>query len=111
MHLVGQHSNPSELLEAVLGWVPDGSPTRRREPIAGLLETKRLGNGVVQRAVVRGFAVGGRTMDISEAQRAAEAVLGGAVPPDTGNNFVSTRAPGPAPRFERVAHGRYRLAG
>lgn len=53
MHLVGQHSNPSELLEAVLGWVPDASGGARRELTAALTATKRLGNGVVKRALIK----------------------------------------------------------
>jgi hypothetical protein len=83
----------------------------KRDPVKEPPATKRLGNGVVQRALVRGFAVSTRTMDISEAQRAVETVLGGPMSRDSVNSCLSTGARGPAPRFERVAHGRYRLVG
>jgi hypothetical protein len=109
MHLVGQHSNPSEPLEAVLGWVPDASRTRRSEPIAALPGTKRLGNGVVQRALIKALAVAGGPIGVCEAQTAVEALLGHGVSRDSVNSCLSTGARGLQPSFQRVAPGRYRL--
>ena len=107
MHLVGQLSNPSEPLEAVLGWVPDGSATRKREPLGPLHATKRLGNGVVQKALLKAVTSAGRPMGVREAQVVVEALLGIAFPA-----ILSTAAFRPPPRgvppsFERVAPGRY----
>jgi hypothetical protein len=109
MHLVGQHSNPSELLEAVLGWVPDAAGRPRREPVAALPKAKRLGNGVVQRALIKALAVAGRPMGVCEAQTAVEALLGHGVSRDSVNSCLSTGARGARPRLQRVAPGRYRL--
>ncbi len=109
MHLVGQHSNPSELLEAVLGWVPDAAGRPRREPVAALPRAKRLGNGVVQRALIEALAVAGRPMGVCEAQTAVEALLGHGVSRDSVNSCLSTGACGVQPCFRRVAPGRYLL--
>jgi hypothetical protein len=109
MHLVGQLSNPSEPLEAVLGWVPDGSATRKWEPLGPLHATKRLGNGVVQRALLKAVASAGRPMGVREAQVAVEALLGHSVSRNSVNSCVSTGARGVPPSFERVAPGRYRM--
>jgi len=110
MHLVGQHSNPSEFLEVVLGWVPDAPGRSRREPVAALSRAKRLGNGVVQRGLIKALTVSDRSMGVSEAQAAVEALLGHCVSRDSVNSCLSTGARGARPRFERVTPGRYRLA-
>ena len=109
MHLVGQLSDPSEPLEAVLGWVPDGSATRKREPLGPLHATKRLGNGVVQRALLKAVTSAGRPMGVREAQVAVEALLGHSVSRKSVNSCLSTGARGVPPSFERVAPGRYRM--
>ncbi len=80
MHLVGQHSNPSEPLEVVLGWAPDASGGARRELTAALAATKRLGNGVVKRALIKALAVSDRPMGVCEAQVAVEALLPSSFP-------------------------------
>jgi hypothetical protein len=95
---------------AVLGWVPDASRTRRTEPVAALPETKRLGNGVVQRGLIKALSVSNRPMGVCEAQAAVEALLGHCVSRDSVNSCLSTGARGVRPRFERVTPGRYRLA-
>ncbi len=112
MHLVGQHSNPSELLEAVLGWVPDGASGRGSRSIATLPEAERLGNGVVQRAVVGVLADADAAAPLSmlDLHRAVEERLGQPVSKDSVNSCLSTGARGAQPRFARVAPGRYRLA-
>jgi hypothetical protein len=72
--------------------------------------TKRLGNGVVQRALVTALAVSDGPMGVCEAQAAVEALLGHCVSRDSVNSCLSTGARGVRPRFERVAPGRYQLA-
>ncbi len=109
MHLVGQHSNPCEPLEAVPGWVPDASGGARRELTAALAAKKRLGNGVVKRALIKALAVSDRPMGVCEAQVAVEALLGRPVSHDSVNSCLATGARGVRPSFERVAPGRYRL--
>lgn len=76
MRLVGQLSNPSALLEAVLGWAPDAADRRRRAPVAALPTARRLGDGVVLRALIKALAVAGRPIGVCEAQTAVEALLG-----------------------------------
>jgi hypothetical protein len=73
-------------------------------------EGKRLGNGVVQRGLIKALAVSGRPMGVCEAQAAVEALLGHCVSRDSVNSCLLTGARGVRPRFERVAPGRYRLA-
>jgi hypothetical protein len=109
MHLVGQHSNPSELLQAVLGWVPEASSVRGREPVAALPTAKRLGNGVVQRAVINALAVDDRPMSVSEVWTAVEGLLGHSVSKDSVSSCLSTGARRGEPRFERLARGLYRI--
>jgi hypothetical protein len=66
------YSNPPEPPEAVLRRPREGSSTRQRAPNVVLPEVKRLGNGVVHRAVVRALEAD-RAMDAGEAQTALEA--------------------------------------
>jgi hypothetical protein len=109
MHLSGHYSNPSEPLGTVLGWVAEDARTRRRRPIALAPSSKRLENGVIQRAVVRVLAGAGRTLSIAELHRGVEQCLRQMVSKDSVNSCVSTGSRGAQPRFERVAPGRYRL--
>jgi hypothetical protein len=108
MHLVGQLSNPSAALRAVFGALPDGpiKATVRPEP---QLDVGRLGNGVVQRAVVKVLASAQRPLTVLEAQAAVVDLLGHPVSKGSINCCLSTGALGNEPRFERVARGRYRL--
>jgi len=53
VHLSGHYSNPPEALETVLQSALEVSSTRQRVSTAALAKAKRLGNGVVQRAVIR----------------------------------------------------------
>jgi hypothetical protein len=109
MHLVGRLSNPCVVLEAVLVRVPDAPGRAQRELVAAPPKARRLGNGVVQRAVIRALAVAGRPMDVCEAQTAVEALLGHGVSRDSVNSCLSTGACRVQPCFRRVAPGRYRL--
>jgi len=109
MHLSGHYSNPPEALETVLRSALEGSPTRRRVSTAVLPEAKRLGNSVVQRAVIRALAEADRAMDVGEAHVAVEALLGRSVSRDSVNSCLSTGARGARPDFQRVGPGRYQL--
>ena len=109
MHLVGRFSNPCVVSEAVLVRVPNAPGRAQREPVAALPKAKRLGNGVVQRALVKALAVAPRPMGVREAQTAVEAALGHRVSRDTVNSCLSTGARGVRPCFRRVAPGCYRL--
>jgi hypothetical protein len=71
---------------------------------------KRLGNGVVLRAVVEVMAIQERPMAVAEVHAAVECCLGHGVSPESVNSCLSTGARGPAPRFRRVACGRYMIA-
>jgi hypothetical protein len=83
--------------------------TPRWEWLGPLHATKRLGNGVLQRAIVKALAAAGRPMGVGEAQVAVEALLGHGVSRDSLNSCLSTGARGELPSFERVAPDRYQL--
>jgi hypothetical protein len=109
MHLVGQLSNPPNgSVKTVLEAYPEGLSQRSR-PTSVSLRTKRLGNGVVHRALIKALAVAGRPMGVCEAQAAVEALLGHGVSRDSVNSCLSTGACRVQPFFWRVAPGRYRL--
>ncbi len=111
MHLVGQLSNPSGPLATVLD--ATGSELRRpaglERPIAAEPPSRRLGNGVVQRAVVKVLAAAQRPLNVLEAQAAVVDLLGHPVRKGSINCCLSTGVLGDEPRFERVARGCYRL--
>jgi hypothetical protein len=69
----------------------------------------RLGNGVVQAAVVKVLAAADCPMHLPEVRTAVDALLGRSVSKDSINCCLSTGARGKEPRFERVAPGCYRL--
>ena len=108
MHLSGHYSNPPEAFEAVLGALRERASWRRGPAISPSL--RRLGNGVVLRAVVDVMASQERPMALSEVHAAVECCLGHPVSPESVNSCLSTGARGSAPRFRRVARGRYVIA-
>jgi hypothetical protein len=71
--------------------------------------TGRLGNGVVQRAVVKVLAAEGGPMRGAEIHRAVERLLGRPVSKDSVSWCLRTGARGKEPRFQRVSYGTYRL--
>jgi hypothetical protein len=112
MHLVGQLSNPSAPLAAVLEAVAVVRPGPRElresvvvEPVSG-----RLGNGVVQRAVVKVLEVARRPMCGQEVRLAVEDLLGHPVSEHSISWCLAAGARRRKPLFERVARGRYTLA-
>jgi hypothetical protein len=79
-------------------------------PVVALPKMKRLGNGVVQRAVTRVLAVAGHALSVADVQGVVEERLGQPVSKDSVNSCLSTGARGAKPRFERMAPGCYRLS-
>jgi hypothetical protein len=110
MHLRGHDSNHDMLLGAVLEWAPEGTSTRRRRPIAAVPKTKRLGNCVVQRAVVQILAGADCVLSVADVHAAVEARLGQRVSEDSVRSCLSAGARGAEPRFRRIAPGRNGLA-
>jgi hypothetical protein len=96
MHLVGQLSNPSGPLEAVFAALSDEpiKATARPEP---QLDVGRLGNGVVQRAVVKVLTSAQRPLTVLEIQAAVIDLLGHPVSKGSINCCLSTGALGDEP--------------
>jgi hypothetical protein len=111
MHLVGQLSNPSAILAAALeasGVVPR-RPVGPQGMIAVGQAPARLGNGVVQRAVIKVLAAAQQPMRATEVHAAAEELLGHPVSKDSISWCLAAGAREKEQRFERVARGCYRL--
>jgi hypothetical protein len=96
------------VLAAFPGGIPEQSGSCGREVEAP--SSLWLGNGVIQRAVIKAFVAAGSPMGVSEAQVAVEALLGRPVSRDSVNSCLSTGARGGEPRFRRITRGRYELA-
>jgi hypothetical protein len=108
MHLVGQLSNPSAALREVFE-APSDEPTKATARPEPQLDVRRLGNGAVQRAVVKVLASAQRPLTVLEAQAAVVDLLGHPVSKGSINCCLSTGALGNKSRFERIARGCYRL--
>lgn len=112
MDLVGQLSNPPAPLRAIFEALPDGPVVRKAgSPARVAPEPKilKLGNGVVQAAVVKVLAVAGRPMRLAEVQTAVDALLGQPVSKDSINSCLFRGVRGKKPLFGRVGRGCYRL--
>ena len=108
MQLVGQLSNPSPSLVSVF----DAPADRRQSPhLVVLQEPRRLGNGVVQRAVVKALSEAGGAMRLSDIHGAVERLVGQRVSIESVSWCLRTDANGGALQFERVERGIYRLSG
>jgi len=112
MHLSGHYSNQSSAFTGILEAFPGGHSEQlgRSRPVAEAPRPLRLGNGVVQRAVIKTLVEAGRPMDVGEVHRAVEQLVGRPVSLDLVSSCLSTGARAAPPRFERVARGRYELA-
>ncbi len=109
MRLVGQLSNPSGPLKTVFKALPD-EPIKlsaTHEPPSA--SSGRLGNGVVQRAVVKVLASAGGSMRGAEIHQAVEHLLGHLVSKDSVSWCLAAGVQGTRPHFERVSYGVYRL--
>lgn len=111
MHLVGQLSNPSGPLKAVLevAAVVRPGPSELRESVVVEPASGRLGNGVVQRAVVKVLVAARRPMRAPEVHAVVEDLLGRPVSKDSISWCLAAGARGKEQRFDRVARGCYRL--
>ncbi|HME03528.1 MAG TPA: hypothetical protein VKG38_10920 [Solirubrobacteraceae bacterium] len=111
MHLSGHYSNHSPAFTGVLDAFPGGiaEQSRRSQLASEASRTVRLGNGVVQRAVIKASVEADGPMDVGEAHSMVERLLGHPVSRDSVNSCLSTGARGALPNFQRVEPGRYRL--
>jgi hypothetical protein len=111
MHLVGQLSNPSAALVAV--FEAAGGALRRpaglQRPIAVEPASRRLGNGVVQRAVVQVIAAANGPMRGADVHQAVERLLGRPVSKNSVSWSLAADARSEEPRFERTTRGHYQL--
>jgi hypothetical protein len=110
MQLLGRFTNPSAPLAAVFEALPDDpiEPTTLPEPE---LPTGRLGNGEVQRAVVKALGEADRPMRGPDIHAVVERLLGHPISKNSVGWCLAAGAKGKAPRFERVSLGTYRLKG
>jgi hypothetical protein len=70
---------------------------------------KRLGNGVVKRAVVKVLASAEQPMRLAAVRAAVEQLLGQAISDESVSWCLRMGTRGNEPLFERVAYGCYRL--
>jgi hypothetical protein len=109
MHLLGHYFNhPSSPPQAIFDALPDEplEPTERPEPPP---ETGRLGNGVVQRAVVKVLAAADGPSRAADIHLAVERLLGRVVSKESVSCALHRGIRGSTPRFERVSVGYYRF--
>ena len=109
MHLLGRLSNPSAPLMAVFEALPD-EPIEPRQHPAPQVPVGRLGNGEVQRAVVKVLAAAKRPMRTADVHRGVEDLLSIPVSRDSVNSCLSTKARGEHPAFVRTEPAVYWLA-
>jgi hypothetical protein len=86
------------VLDAIPGGIPEQIGRSRPRPEAP--RPLRLGNGVVQRAMIKALVDADRPMDVGEAHRAVEELLGYPVSRDSVNSCLSTGAPCGAAPFQ-----------
>jgi hypothetical protein len=111
MHLVGQLSNPSGPLATVLE-AAGGTlrrPTGLQRPIAVEPASRRLGNGVVQRAVVKVLAAASGPMRGADMHQAVERLLWRPVSKNSVSWSLAADARSKEPRFECTTKGHYQL--
>jgi hypothetical protein len=71
--------------------------------------TRRLGNGEVQRAVIKVLAAADQPMCLADLHPAVERLVGCAVSPNSVSWYLAAGARAKEPCFERPARGYYRL--
>jgi hypothetical protein len=108
MRLVGQLSSSLPRLQRVLD-LPDTPRARPRAPAPPERGSRRLGNGVVQRAVVKVLATADRPLSLADVRPAVEGLLGHSVSEYSVSCCLAAGARASQPCFERVARGHYRL--
>jgi hypothetical protein len=112
VRLIGQLSNPVSSLSAFFEALEQGRngleprSSRSKSPAQ---THNRLGNGEVQRAVVKVLAAACRPMRVAEVHQAVEDLLSLSVSIDSVNSCLSTKARGEDPMFVRTELGVYKL--
>jgi len=109
MRLVGQLSNPSAALAAVFEALSDEPIKATARPQPQLEVGRRLGNGVVQRAVIKVLAAAGLPMRPAEVHASVERLLGHRVSKNSVSWCLAAGARSEKHRFVRTAPGRYQL--
>jgi hypothetical protein len=111
MHILEHLANPPAPLKAVFEALPDEpvEPTVGHERIGNTPASGRLGNGVVQRAVIQVLADAGRPMRTGEVRAGVARLLGHPVAKESVSWSLRTGSRGKTPRFEYVAYATYRL--
>jgi hypothetical protein len=111
MRLVGQLSNPSSSLERVLEGASTAQPaSMSRESCSPLVPApRRLGNGAVQRAVVKVLATADAPMRRAAIHAAVERQLGHPLSKESVNWCLCSGSRGTESRFQRAAYGFYQL--
>ncbi len=107
MHLLGQLSNPSAPLETVVDVLPDEALEPIEHP-APEPETGRLGNGVVQRAVVKVLA-DGKPQKLAKIRQGVEELIGEPVSIDSVSWCLRTGSRKETPTFVQPTRGHYQL--
>jgi hypothetical protein len=113
VHLLGHLTNPSSSLQAIFNALPDEplTPTAgSHRPVVVALAAGRLGNGVVQRAVVKVLTAADEPMRLRNIHEAVGKMLGRSVSYASVEWCLRMGIKGEVPRFERVQPGSYRLA-
>jgi hypothetical protein len=110
MHLVGvgQLSNPSQGLQSILDLSENRVKPRPSQPQWQPAQ-RRLGNGVVQRAVMQVLGDADGPMRTGEVQAGVERLLGHPVAKESVSWSLRTGSRGAKPRFECVGYATYRL--
>jgi hypothetical protein len=109
VRLLGHFSNLSSSLQAIFNALPDEPILLAGQPSVAPEPAGRLGNGVVQRAVVKVLAESDGPMRLSAVCAAVEAMLGQVVSKESVSWCLRTGCGGDEPRFERASYGCYRL--
>jgi hypothetical protein len=110
MQLVGQLSNLSPTVERVLAAFPDGAPLKRRSrAVTTPLPSKRHGNRVVERAVVRALA-DKTPQKLADIRSAAERLIGQPVSIESVSWCLRMGSRKESPLFVRSTRGYYQLA-
>lgn len=109
MHLLGHYFNhPSSPLQAIFDALPD-EPLEPIERPVSQPARGRLGNGEVQRAVLKVLAAADQPMRLRDIHAAVEGWLGRAVSKESVSWCMRMSRDGAGVRIERVAYGSYRL--
>jgi hypothetical protein len=112
MQLIGQLQNLPPRLQVVFEAFSDGALGWSAQPVAALASSpKRLGNGVVQRAVANVLEASDQPMRVVAIRTAVEALLGQAVSYESVSWCLRMGSRGHKPRFERASYYCYRLRG